>query len=69
MDSDLNLRERPVLYRNVGATRFVDISVDSGPGLLKRRAARGLAMADIDNDGRFKTLITSQNEPSAQLVQ
>ncbi len=68
-DSDLNYRERPVLYRNLGGKRFVDISLTSGPGLAERRAARGLALADIDNDGRLEALINSQNERPALLAQ
>lgn len=68
-DSDLNYRERPVLYRNVNGERFDDVSLAAGPGILRRRAARGLAVGDIDNDGRLEVLINSQNERPALLAQ
>lgn len=68
-DSDLNYRSRPVLYRNVRGDRFEDISLAAGPGVLARRAARGMAVGDIDNDGRLEVLINSQNERPALLAQ
>ena len=68
-DADLRYRERPILYRNVGGKRFEDVSLAAGPGILARRAARGLAVADIDNDGRLEALINSQNEKPALLAQ
>ena len=37
--------------------------------MRQERAARGLALADIDNDGRVEALINSQNERPALLVQ
>ncbi len=67
--TDLNYRERPVLYRNFRGKRFGDISLTAGPALLQRRAARGLAVGDIDNDGRVEILINSQNERPALLTQ
>ena len=67
--SDLRYRERAILYRNIGGKRFSDITLTAGPGILARRAARGLAVADIDNDGRPEALINSQNERPALLAQ
>ena len=66
---DLSYRERAVVYRNVGGGRFDDISLAAGPGILQRRAARGLAVGDVDNDGRPEILINSQNERPALLAQ
>ncbi len=68
-NTDLSYRERAVLYRNLGGERFRDISMAAGPGILARRAARGLAVADIDDDGRLEALINSQNERPALLSQ
>ena len=68
-DSDLRYRERPVLYRNLEGGRFEDISLRAGPALLQHRAARGLALADIDNNGRVEALVNSQNERPALLSQ
>ena len=68
-NTDLRYRERSVLYRNLGGAKFEDISLEAGPGLLARRAARGLAVADVDDDGRLEALINSQNERPALLSQ
>jgi len=69
VDSDLSYREPPVLYRSLLGRRFEDISASAGPGMRQERAARGLALADIDNDGRVEALINSQNERPALLAQ
>ncbi len=69
VDSDLSYREPPVLYRSLQGRRFEDISASAGPGIRQERAARGLALADIDNDGRVEALINSQNERPALLAQ
>ena len=68
-DSDLSYREPPVLYRSLLGERFADISAGAGPGIWQERTARGLALADIDNDGRVEVLINSQNERPALLAQ
>ena len=68
-DSDLSYREPPVLYRSLLGERFEDISASAGPGIRQERTARGLALADIDNDGRVEVLINSQNERPALLAQ
>ena len=49
-------RQRPILYRNVGA-RFVEVAAP-----LKVHSARGLATADLDNDGALEIVINNQNE-------
>ena len=67
--SDLRYRERAILYRNEAGKRFEDITRTSGPALAVPRAARGLAVLDIDNDGRLEALINSQNESPALLAQ
>lgn len=68
-NTDLSCRERSVLNRNLAGKRFADISLASGPGIREQRAARGLAVAGIDNDGRPEALINSQNEVPALLTQ
>ena len=68
-ESDLSYREPPVLYRSLHGERFEDISAGAGPGIRQARPARGLALADIDNDGRLEVLINSQNERPALLAQ
>lgn len=66
-ETDLRYRQPAVLYRNIEGQRFRDISASAGPGILASRAARGLAAADVDNDGQLEILINSQNAPPALL--
>jgi enediyne biosynthesis protein E4 len=47
--------------------RFIDASAQAGPPWQVRRLARGLAMGDIDNDGRADVLLVSYNAPLALL--
>ena len=67
VDTDLRYRQPAVLYRNIDGQRFRDISASAGPGILASRAARGMATADIDNDGQLEILINSQNAAPALL--
>ena len=67
VDTDLRYRQPAVLYRNISGQRFRDVSKSAGPGILASRAARGMATADIDNDGQIEILINSQNAPPALL--
>ncbi len=65
---DIHYRERAILYRN-DRGKFVDVSETSGPGVLERHSARGLAFADYDNDGQIEALINNQNEAPTLLHQ
>ena len=58
----LHYREPPLLARNTGQG-FVDVSKDGGPVFLEKWAARGLALGDIDNDGKQDVVITTNNGP------
>ena len=58
-----------MLYRSLLGRKFEDITASAGPGMRQERAARGLALSDIDNDGRVEALINSQNERPALLAQ
>jgi len=68
MPGDVRYREQAILYRNLGAGKFADVSVESGPGILEPHAARGAAFADADNDGRVDVLVNNQNEPPSLLT-
>jgi enediyne biosynthesis protein E4 len=55
-------RQRKVLYRNNGNGRFTDVSETSGPGILERSCARGLALGDFDNDGDLDAVVNNIND-------
>jgi hypothetical protein len=57
------LRQRPVLLRNLGNGRFADITSQGGDYFRGDHIARGLAIGDLDNDGRPDLVISHQNEP------
>jgi enediyne biosynthesis protein E4 len=55
-------RETKVLYRNLGNGKFADISATSGAAVQAKTSARGLAVADLDNDGSLELVITNMGE-------
>jgi enediyne biosynthesis protein E4 len=67
--TDIHFKERRILYRNLGNGSFEDISEASGPGITDRHSSRGLAVADIDNDGAVEVLINNQGERPSLLKQ
>ncbi len=55
-------RQKTLLYRNLGNQRFADITASAGPGFAPRRPARGLAVGDLDGDGRPEIVIVNMND-------
>ena len=61
-------REPRFLYHNLGNGKFKDISKTSGPGLTEPLPARGLAVADLWNDGRQEAIVNNLSEQPLLLV-
>jgi hypothetical protein len=60
-DSEFGYPQRKVLYRNLGNGKFVDVSLEGGPGILERAPGRGCAFGDFDNDGDIDVLVNCVN--------
>jgi enediyne biosynthesis protein E4 len=50
-------RQRKLLYHNRGDGTFEEVAARFGPVLTEERVARGLAVGDIDDDGRLDVVI------------
>lgn len=61
-------REPRLFYRNLGNGKFQDLSKTSGPGLLEPRSGRGLAAADLFNDGRLEAVVNNLSDTPMLLV-
>jgi enediyne biosynthesis protein E4 len=67
-------REPRFLYYNLGRTdstapaKFKDISKTSGPAFAEPRSSRGLAIADLFNDGRIEAVINNLSDNPMLLV-
>jgi len=60
---NLHYREPMLLARNNGR-EFVDVSAQSGAIFSQPWVARGLAVGDIDNDGRIDAVVTTNDGPA-----
>lgn len=66
---DIHYKDRAILYRNEGAGRFRDVSDAAGTGILEKHSSRGVAFADIDNDGTLEIAVNNQGERPSLLKQ
>ena len=56
------------LFRNAGDGRFEDLSERVGPDILEPGAWRGVAAADLDNDGTLELVVSRLNGKAALFV-
>ncbi len=61
-------REPRFLYWNAGGGKFSDLSKQSGPGLTDPLSGRGLAVADLWNDGRMSAVVNNLDDRPLLLV-
>ena len=59
---NIRYREPMLLARNTGKS-FVDVSGEAGPVFQEPWVGRGLAIGDIDNDGRMDAVVTTNDGP------
>jgi hypothetical protein len=59
--------EPTILYRNLGDGKFKDVSREAGPAFRVPRPARGLAVGDLDGDGRPEIVLVNMNEAPSLL--
>jgi enediyne biosynthesis protein E4 len=64
----LHYREPMMLLRNIDGKKFVDVGPISGDVFHQRWVGRGMAIGDINNDGRLDAVITENGGPAHVLM-
>jgi enediyne biosynthesis protein E4 len=59
--------QKTLVYRNLGNARFADITAQAGPAFGQSRPSRGLAVGDLDGDGRPEIVIVNMNQTPSLL--
>ena len=60
-------RQRRLYYRNLGAGKFEEVAAEAGPVFTDARVSRGLALGDLDDDGR-QDLVVNDLDGQAQIL-
>jgi hypothetical protein len=56
---EVHYKEPMLLAKNLGNGTFVDVSANSGDVFKQRWVGRGMAVGDLDNDGRLDAVVTT----------
>ena len=62
-------RNPRLVYRNLGAGVFEDVSAIAGPGVQEKNSSRGAAFGDFDNDGDIDVLVMNMGERAVAAAQ
>jgi hypothetical protein len=60
----LHYRESALLLHNETGKTFADVSASSGDPFQEKLAARGMAVGDLNNDGRLDAVVTTNDGPA-----
>jgi hypothetical protein len=67
LNSQSPFKQERVLFWNLRDKTFLDISEHAGSGVLDRRASRGAAFGDLDNDGSLEVVVNNINDTPSLL--